>query len=646
MIVVALRVDDAPSRGRDWCSPARALEACDGGDAFECAWGRLLAARGSVASLQRVIDGDAADLDSLLRRLFPAIGDKTIVDEPLPVPPGLVFDQDPFGRYTIPVPVDWSADPFQNRTWRLYFQSFHWFAEYSRGDLADVEAGAALITDWVQQALYADPPLDSSWGDHSITIRLDRTAQLVDRYITDRPVLNRRFLHAAAQVIVTHLYALSAACCYSPRHNHGTMEDLALLTWAPHYPALRDGARMFEVAGRRLLDEQVHHSVTADGYHVENSGCYHLLYVQLINGAIDVYRSAGTSPPPELVRVRDSMIAPLVAHVQPDQTFPHFGDCEEEDVSGRLSRLLAKTRELDVGDPQVLAPLEWIVSAGARGTAPGDQVFETGGYATFRDPTGAAAHFKTSHLSPVHYHADETGFEVFAHGRALLVQAGTYTYEDDDPLFAYQRSPAAHNVLAVDDDATIRRRASDAARILAHGVDGDIPWVQGTHANYRRLGVASLVRTFAFAKPDTFIVIDHVAAFSRHRYSQHFHLTPDVAEIQRAGDRSVLATIAGGPSLSITAASAPDRIETPRGVQEGARIAGWYFPKFLTQVPAYEVTFESDAGNADLATVIVVTAPGEPVRVPEDVRYSEEQGTGVITWVLDGTRRQLRVPAR
>jgi hypothetical protein len=634
------------------CDPVLAVTVCGNGDRWQCEWGRVHAGRGSVDSLRALLAEPGGDHDAILRRLFPAIGDKPIVDEPIPVPEGLVFAHPVFGAYQIPVPVDWAADPFENVSWRFNFQSFHWFDVYMTGDLDQLDAGAALLVDWVDQALHAEPALEQTWNDHAIAKRLDRTGRLLDRYIADRPVLNRRVLDAGAQLVLTHLYGLAADVCYTPRHNHGMMQDLAILSWAPRFPALRDAESFWEHAQERMLVDQVRKSVTADGVHTENTGVYHLFFITLLNGAIRVHLDAGLEVPAELIESRDAMFDPLVRLLQPDWTFAQFGDETNADVTAELIALLADTRDLGVGDPAVRQPLDWLLSDGERGVPPRalDRVFDLGGYATFRDrwdPAAATtAHFKTSHLSSAHYHADDTAFEIFAHGRALLVEPGSFTYNDSDPFWRYQRSPAAQNVLVVDDlgdDGSIEGW-TDASRIVAHGGDDEVAWVQGTHPNFARAGVTSLVRSFAYAKPDTFVVIDHVRAPDRHDYAQHFHLHPDLTELGVVG-RTVVAAVPDGPSLSITAAVAPAAIETPIGVEDGAVMKGWYFPAFLSRVPAYDVVLRHRGRGLDLPVVIVVTPPGAPARIPTDVEYRDQGAVVTVTWRLDGEAHSVGVPA-
>jgi len=635
---------------RRGCQPERMLEACHGGDPYECELGRLLHGKADLATMAGLLKDQPRDMEALLRALFPAIGGKPIADRPIPIPPGAVFAHKGFAPYPLPSRVDWLADPFRNNSWRLRFQSLDWFFPYIRGDAAALDTGAAILADWVRQMLFTTPTNNLTWTDHAVSMRLDRAAQLTERYIADHAVLNRRYLVAAAQLIVTHLYVLAAGCCYAQGHNHGVLHDLAILTWVKRYPALRDGPRMLELATRRLLEQQVRPSVTSDGVHVENSPCYHVFYVGLLNRAIRIAMDAGEKPPADIVHARDSMFEPLVQALQPDQTLAQFGDCNDARQSRRLRELVKDTRALGVGDPAALAPLEWVLSGGKSGVAPAlDRVYEIGGYASFRDRwdpatgTGTTVHFKTSHLSRVHYHADETAFEVFAYGRTLIVEPGAFSYDSKDPLFDYQRSPSAQNVLVVDDDDRLEQPARPTSRVVAHGVDGKTVWVQGTHVRYARLGVSSLVRTLAFAKPDTIIVIDHVKAAGQHRYAQHFHLSPDLSHVQLASDRAVVASMDGGPSVAIAAAQ-PATIETPRGVADGAVRKGWHFPDYLVKKPAYDVVMRHAGSEIDLPVLIVLSAPGHAARIPADIAYREEGQLATLSWRLDGIEHTLSVP--
>jgi hypothetical protein len=628
------------------CDPVDAVALCERGDEFACRWGSVFAGRGELAALAPLVEGSPPDLDELLRALFPAIGTKPIVDEEIRPIEGVTYVYRGGEPYVLPVPIVWDADPYGDSTWRLYFQSLDWLEGYLGGDASAVDAAVYVLSDWVERALYASPSLDYTFRDHAMSIRLRRAAALVDRYIADRPVLNRRFLHAAAQLIAVHLYAMATEACYPKRHNHGVFIDLAILGAVHSWPALVDGGRLWELARRRLIEEQVRASVTSDGIHVENSPSYHLLFVQLLTGAIGTFLEAGEAPPDELVKTRDRMIEPLVQLMQPDGSFAQFGETTDRDRRREMRALVEVARAQGIGDATALDMLGWAAYAGALGRPPValNRIYEIGGYAAFHDRwamdgDAIAAHFKASHLSAIHDHADETSFEIFGHGHDLIVGRGYYTYVNGDPRFAYAASNTAANVLVID-DVELGPGPTDArSRIVDHGVDGEVVWVDGMHARYRDLGVDALVRTFAWAPPDAFAVIDHIAAPEPHRYSQHFHLHPDLGRVLLVDERTVVATTGdgAGPSVALVSADTPDAVELA---------ADWYFPDFGVSLASTEVVVHRRraAGELDHAVVIVVSPPGVPARIPTDVSYVEAAGRGTTTWTIGGVTRAFTAP--
>lgn len=638
------------------CDPQAGLQSCgQDPDGFACRWGRLVRDGDDLDGLRPFIAGEPDGLDSALRRFFPAIGNKALVDGLIPEPEGLVFRHAKFEPYPVTTPIDWRADPYHSLTWQIAFQNLSWLDEYIHGDSAGRNLGAAIVSDWVDQALPARPALTSSWELGVMAVRLGRTEKLVDAYIANEPVLDRRFLAAAAQLILSHLYGIAKDECYVVQHNHSMWADTAALHYLKRHPAIVDGERLWRHIDRRLIEEQVRRGVTEDGIEVENSPAYQLFFMHLVQDAIAAYRAGGVTPPAALVHARDRMLEPLVRMVQPDLTFAQFGDTDDSNLSKQLGKVLEDARSVAVGDPSLLRPLVWVASGGASGSPPADtdRVYAVGGYAFFRDrwdigpeSTSISAQFRCSRLSGVHYHGDETGIEIFAHGRPLIVGPGFYTHDKKHPFWAYARSQAGNNVLVVDQGNLVDFKQHPMARIIDHGADGDAVWVQGIHDNYFRLGVSRMIRTFVYAKPDTFVIVDHVAAAGTHTYDQHFHVHPDVTELRAAGDRTMLAGIPGGPSLSITAGSRPADILTARGVQEGAVRQGWYFPAFQVAVPAYDILLRHrrDAGDFALPVLIVISPPGKPPRVPTDLAYADDGVQVVVSWRMDGQARSVRFP--
>ena len=595
---------------------------------------RILGTRAAHESLAVLFTDPPATSDELVLSLFPAARGKPLVDRPPPVPPAYMGRIDSgFTAHPISFPADWAANPFDDISWQLWFQSLNWLSR------PELDTSAYVVVDWVEHALFAAPPLEYTWNDFPMGVRLRVATSFADRYVKESAQLDRTVMRALAVLVITQLLGLASDSCYVERHNHGLAEDMALLEYLPRYTALRDVGRLRELALSRAR-RQIQASVKPDGVHVENSPHYHMFYASLVLRLLAASRSGEAAGDPEIRATAGRILAVLAQLVQPNLTLAQFGDTPNIGRSREVSRVLKLARGLGI-DRKAISELEWIVTRGKRGTQPRetDAVFSEGGYAVFRSEWSPAdqaitAHFRTGHWSRVHYHPDDTGIEIYGFGTELVIGPGVHGYDKKDPFAAYQYSPAAQNVLVVDDLAEVDRRHHDKARITAHGGSGDLVWVQGTHPNYQRLGV-ELVRTFAYRKPDAFAAIDHVVARGgQHRYAQHFHLHPRLSAVRQTGNTVLAQAVDGtGPSVTFTTVD-PAEVELARGIQEPGRIAGWHFPDKYKQEPATDVVFgrRDDRRQLSLPVLILVAAPGVPPRVPTRVYYAERDGQLTLAW--------------
>ncbi len=574
------------SRAGVRCDPATIRVQCFlSQEPYACAWQRAMVADESEAEW---------------RALFSQLAGKRIADDVL-VPVDrttMTFKQ--FAPYELTLPVDWEADPYASKTWVMELQALSWLRK------SDVDTAAALLVDFVERGLLREPPLEWTWDDVGMAKRLDTVGEFFDRYAASRDVIDRRVVRAVARVVETHLYAMSTGLCYSEVDNHGMQVDGAILGNVRRV-RLPDGDALWDEARARLL-AHTERSVSSDGVHLEHSPDYQLFYLERVLGVIESINASGERPPRELEQRRDGLFTSMVHLLQPNLTFPQFGDTENGDRSVRIGLAIDHGRWQSV-DESVLAPLEWVISRGARGTPPAelDHVYDVGGYAAFRDRWGADAttgHLKCGHHSKAHYHRDETTIEIYAHGMELIVDAGKYSYDYASPQWKYQVDVFAHNVLVVDDASY----DPPDAHITAHGGDAAVAWVQATHDGYAKRGIRELVRTFAYVKPDRFVVIDRVDAKGAHGYAQHFHLSPALSDVRLLDERTVVATGPGAPVVVLAAA------EPARASLEPAS----YFPGWGEDVAETDVVFrqDRDGGSLELPVVITVAPPGATPTTP------------------------------
>ena len=65
--------------------------------------------------------------------------------------------------------------------------------------------------------------------------------------------------------------------------------------------------------------------------------------------------------------------------------------------------------------------------------------------------------FRASPFGGFHGHEDKLSIEVSAYGTPLLVDAGTYTYNERDPYRDHFVSSHAHNTVVIDGMSQVRR---------------------------------------------------------------------------------------------------------------------------------------------------------------------------------------------
>lgn len=613
------------------CGGRTATELCEQGDPFACRWGGLLASRVDETSVAPLLGlNETAGREAIVRALFPLDGVDLEPDLPAPPPEVTITVRRGLAPVTASFPLDWTMDPLRDPTWRLFFSALHWLP-----DVPPAAGGQALV-EWSDVVLGTTDPDLLVWYDHAMAVRVDAVSRFVDRYLEAPGPHSLDVLWAATRVVVTHLYALATEGCYRPAHNHGVMEDRAILRVVNRSPIFVDEPALRDLVRTRLL-AQVEGAVSSEGLHLENSPLYHWFFLKLIDDLILLMDQGGDAAPASLVEVRERMAAEMVHLLQPNLTAPQFGDTENDVLGDEILRFVDHVGARGQ-DEAGLDQLAWVASGGQRGVAPPavDRVWPLSGFAAFRSDWGAhdhgiSGHFTCGKLSPVHYHEDETSIAIYGYGQELIVDPGLHSYKTD-ALSLHAKSVLAHNVLAVDG---YDHAASGEVYIDAHGgVGTSLPWVRGGHGHFASQGVDRLERTFAHRKPDVFLVIDHLEAPGSHELRQSFLLHPSLSRVEWLDARTVRASREDGlgPSVVLTAlAPATGTHSVDVDAEEGT--GAWFFPAWLEAVATTRIAFTTpfEGGRVHLPVAIHVVAPGEAA----DVRLrslTAASGTLELTW--------------
>ena len=499
---------------------------------------------------------------------------------------------------------DWRTNPVADVEWRI-----EWTKLYEGLHLAHAFAAlgdAELLDTWqdLVESFCDQVPVGSDRSDVTAR-RLQnwlyawQTFAATPRYPGLRDGLADR-LRARIRDDAAHL-----SQHLTSERNHRTLELYALVLVALALGEQSEAERFLnDLADNAVAD------IRPDGVHRECSTDYHMIVLRSLIGAIVNARLVEMPVPQRLVE-RTQLACDFALHARrPDGVTPAVSDGDEEDYSELLAL---------AADVLYRPDLTWASTNGRRGARPPDLLasFPIGGYYVQRSGWGDGQRtyrderWALFDCGPIgdggHGHYDQLAVLASADGRALLVDAGRYTYDPESPWRQWFKGTAAHNTVCVDrldqtpyrpgkpsgetSTATFLGRVSHAGLDLLRG-EVRSPAYDAVH-----------VRTVAFVDGDYWIVHDQLRAPTAHIYEARWHLSPEAHDAVVIDDRGTQTTVCA-PGVQLIA---------PAGAGEMSLQPGWFSPTYGTKVPAPIVVAQGVGADVDLLTVL---APGaSPVAV-------------------------------
>lgn len=409
-------------------------------------------------------------------------------------------------------------------------------------------------------------------------------------------------------------------------HNWHQVENTGLAAAAILFPEWKDSDLFLEVALRRLRwcnQEQF----LPDGFQAECSTSYHLFPLAGHLAVAELARRVGRPLPDYFLDNLERWVEAPVLMLQPNSTLPVVNDGSPREIDPAP----LVQRALFLFDRQ---GFRYAATHGAEGKPP-EQVsfsFPHAGYYIMRDrwaPEGQYLLFDAGYYGASHQHEDKLSFVLWAEGRPLIFDPGTYQYVRDERRL-YFTSSRGHNTLLVDGRGQARRflyerehlpsrhleieprpdpdslfvseRTFDYARgwyRLGYArdearLDGGSPepWLRDVHHN----------RSILYVKGEYWVLVDHITGSGTHRIEQVFHLAPIIGgpspdeikpgtvEILEGG--GVRSANDGVGDIAILPASDVNwKVRDECGQRDPFR--GW--SALYGEVPSHDITFELEA---------------------------------------------------
>jgi len=429
---------------------------------------------------------------------------------------------------------------------------------------------------------------------------------------------------------------------YTSSKNHLLRESNGLAAVAIHFNEFVDAQMWLELAIQRItaeLSTQVH----KDGMQIENSTGYQWLAVDELQITFELLSHSDKQR--ERTQIQHSLgkMCDVLCHLsRPDGSFPQLNDGF---ILWDISRLQSLGKILERGE------FIHVGSLGSHGKPPAELTrnLENSGIVSMRSAWSTTANFLLFDCGPYgghHGHEDKLSIDVCCNGKPILVDSGSYTYEDDDPYRDFFVSSHSHNTVTVDGFSQLRRCNHRLTQAGIHNTEnawylshGNVVVASGIYDDgYGRLDMRNLPRapevndvthrrTVLFVNGQYWIVLDSLFGHAPHCYEWLYHCDPRVTAqalhdsdhilLREDMDDTVLLAFRSTNSVTGSIVSGCDE-----------PIQGWFSRDHYRKEPASTLCISGETVKRVSAATVIVATPQSHVR-DTVVRY--EAGQDAIT---------------
>lgn len=457
--------------------------------------------------------------------------------------------------------IDWRFNP-TTAPGSVYARDHEWTWQFNRHSAWGTLARAYQATgqerfarefdsqfaDWVQDCPVpknrADQAPYSQWRTIEAGIRMAWTWPSAFTIFRRSSSVKNRTLISMIKSMVEHGR-------YLRRHPTGgnwlTMEMNGLYYAGVLIPFVREVSEWRRFAASRLLTE-LDVQVYPDGAQIELTPGYHNVALRNFLGPVDIAGAYEYHLPDGYLSKLERMFAYNMWVMRPDRDAPRWNDSWHVDVRRTLGRgfnLFPHRKDF-----------QWMATDGREGTPPDhtSHFFPYAGQVVMRSGWEQDAIFLGFEAGPFgygHQHEDKLGVVIFAYGKEVLVEGGSYAY-DASKWRRYVLSSYAHNVVLVDGQGQARRGlprhhyVSKAPLDVAFHSDEHYDYARGVYDKgfgRRDHRPARHTREVTFLKKSgLFLVRDTLESLDGkpHSYQALFHL--DAREIETDRESGVVET--------------------------------------------------------------------------------------------------------
>lgn len=469
---------------------------------------------------------------------------------------------------TLPPDIDWTFNPWEGDDpdytpeWTYDLNRFGFWSTLGRawwatGDDRYAEEFVAQLVDWIRDnpaPVLGSPNQAPTWRTIEQGIRTAGSWMDAYHYFLFAPQMTPEVHCMFLKSFVEHARTLTRMTVEHPEHagNWVTMECNGLAHIGCMFPEFTEAEHWREIAFARLLEE-LDRQVYPDGAQMELSTGYHQVARSNFMRALEPALRNGFDVPPEYLGKLKRMYEYNLRAMTPALYLPPLNDSGDTAVASTLREAYETW-----GDPEFL----WGATGGAEGE-PVDYTsvfFPWAGQAVMRSGWTNEDRYLMFEVGPFgigHQHEDKLGLWLWAFGRPLLTEAGTYSY-DRSQWRRFVLSTEAHNTIMVDGLPQNRRslRETYQATEPLEGVfaTGEVfDWCVGRYEEGYGSDHLPVTheRSVIFVRPDYYVVIDRLlGAEGEHTYEALFNLDAAAATVAADG-LTVSSNDPGEPNLTL-----------------------------------------------------------------------------------------------
>ena len=564
--------------------------------------------------------------------------------------------------------IQWEANPTPNgyAEWTWQLNRHHEFIAVARhyretGDPQAVECFLRLWRSWRAQCVCPEEGpgyLTKAFRTIEIGIRLRSSwhyalhAFFRDPAFTDHDLCD---MFAALWENAERLRRL-----HRPAGNWVFMEMAGLYVTAVLYPWVNAAAE-WKTYALGVLRAELGRQFYPDGFHIELTTNYHFVAIRNTLDIVNIARVFGEPPLTELLKMLEPAFEAYVKLSDPSLHTPDLNDGAAVDVAavcGIAAELFPER-----------ADFKYFAARRAEGKPPAekDSIMPYSGIAVLRDDWSADsqwAFFESGPFGLGHQHEDKLNFSLYAFGRPLLRDTGSFAY-DRSQMRQYVLSAASHDTVLVDGLGQNRRgryrwhegdleKLSDLRVQLSTGTDPRLNDGTDTlHGSYgegfgpeyvdvRHERTVVKVKNRPLGLETFYLIVDRLTAADgqTHSYeaiwqledvplsmtggkgSAHVsHELPSYSTPQRRGSRL---TADYGDNVTLTLISGENCTVRTGSLSP---FMGWRTP----DVPAPSIVLTACAVNARIVTLLYPSANGCPIERIEYDPAPEQTDVTVVT---------------